>query len=83
MALVEPSVAEQALRWFVEEVERIPGARVVLQGGRVSGIPTIRIFLPTRGSKEWRQVQALEDRLMDDYPQARLDVWLSEERPKA
>ena len=81
MAVVEPTVAEQAMRWFVDEVKRIPGARVELRGVR-SGPPTIRIFLPSRESPEWRQIRELQGRVIDKYPQAGLDVWMSEERPK-
>lgn len=85
MTIVEqfdPTVTEQADRMFLEGVRQIPGARLELQGGRTSGNRTTRVFIASRGSEAWRRVRELEGRVIDAFPAARFDVWLSEPRPE-
>ena len=51
--------------------------------GRVEADPprivqTIRVAVPSRDSEAGRQVYALEEEIRKQYPEAELDVWVSE-----
>jgi hypothetical protein len=80
---VKPSITEQANEMFLERVRQISGARVEVGGGDALVEQTFRVFVKSRESDAWRQVRELEGEVLDRFPRARLDVWLSEERPSA
>jgi hypothetical protein len=69
---------EAAYRLFLERVRQIAGVVRVEPGD--TPVATIRVVVPERLGETGQQVYDLEDELRREYPEARLDVWVSEAR---
>jgi hypothetical protein len=69
---------QPAMAFFLQEVERLPGVLAVEQAGE-----SVKVYVADRSGPVAAQVRLVEDALLERYPDARLDLWVSQSPPPA
>jgi hypothetical protein len=75
------SETARAKAMFLERAEQISGIlRIVYRDGSEDTPQTIRVYVGSRKSEAGSVIRALEAEMLTAYPDARVDVWLLEDR---